>query len=62
MKNDDFNFWRDLFGYRDMDFDGDVDYEDAELEDEIFDEIDRTLHPHITTDFEDDDDDDDDDF
>lgn len=58
MKNDDFNFWRDLFGYRDMDFDGDVDYEDAELEDEIFDAIDHVLHPHISTDFDDDDDDD----
>ena len=59
MKNDDFNIWRDLFGYPDMDLDGDVDIEDADLEDEIFDAIERTLHPHISTDFDDDFDDDD---
>ena len=31
MKNDDFNIWRDLFGYHDMDFDGDVDFEDVDI-------------------------------
>ena len=48
MKNDDFNIWRDLFGYHDMDFDGDVDFEDVDLEDDIFDETERKLHPHIS--------------
>ena len=51
MKNDDFNIWRDLFGYHDMDF------EDVDLEDDIFDETERKLHPHISFDFEDEDDD-----
>lgn len=41
-KEEDFNVWRDAFGYSDMDFDGDVDYQDAELEDEIHDSFNNT--------------------
>ncbi|MDE6060873.1 MAG: hypothetical protein K2G31_05325 [Clostridia bacterium] len=52
MRNDDFNIWRDLFGYNDMDFDGDVDFVDADLEDEIFDATERVLNPHILSDFD----------
>lgn len=56
MKNDDFNIWRDLFGYHDMDFDGDIDFEDVDLEDDIFDETEQKLHSHLSFDFGDDDD------
>ena len=52
MKNDDFNIWRDLFGYHDMDFDGDVDFEDVDLEDDIFDETENKIHPHISFSFD----------
>ena len=62
MKNGDFNIFRDLFGYQDMDFDGDVDLMDVDLEDEIFCETERDLHPNITSDFDEDDDFDYDDF
>lgn len=57
MKNDDFNIWHDIFGYQDMDFDGDVDIVDVDLEDDIYDEVARKLHPHISFDFNDKDED-----
>ena len=60
MKNDDFNIWRDLFGYHDMDFDGDVDFEDADIEDDEFDEIEKQIRPNITFRFDDEEDEDDD--
>mgnify|MGYP001052386976 CR=1 FL=1 len=59
MKNEDFNIWHDIFGYHDMDFDGDIDFEDVALEDDIFDETEQIIHPNIPFDFDDDDEDDD---
>lgn len=42
MRNDDFNIWEDLLGYTDMDYDGDVDWIDADLEDDIFNEFEKS--------------------
>lgn len=58
MKKDGFNPWRDLFGYHDMDFDGDVDFEDVDIEDYEFDETEKALNPHSSSclDFDEEDD------
>ena len=53
MKNDDFNIWRDLFGYHDMDFDGDVDIVDVDLADEIYDNVNNALNRKSSYDFDD---------
>jgi hypothetical protein len=59
-KDDDFNMLRDVFGYHDEDFDGDVDWEDADIEDQFFDELNEHFYPRHSA-FDDDEEDDDDD-
>lgn len=56
MKIDDFNPWKDVFGYHDQDFNGDVDLDDVLLEDDIYDAVDKELNHHTDLDFFDDDD------
>jgi hypothetical protein len=58
--DDDYNVWRDIFGYHDEDFDGDVDWEDVDIADRNFKELEDILYPK--TSFDDDDDDEDDDL
>lgn len=58
--DDDYNVWRDTFGYHDEDFDGDVDWEDVDIADRNFKELEDILYPK--TSFDDDDDEDDDIF
>jgi hypothetical protein len=55
--DDDYNVWRDTFGYHDEDFDGDVDWEDVDIADRHFKELQDVLYPKATFDDEDDDND-----
>jgi hypothetical protein len=57
--DDDYNVWSDLFGYHDEDFDGDVDWEDADIEDQFFDELQEKFHHHHSPLYDEEDDDDD---
>lgn len=61
MKNDNSNLWKDIFGYHDQDFDGDIDLDDVLLEDDIYDAVDVELNRKTDLDYFDDDEDDDDD-
>jgi hypothetical protein len=56
--DDDYNIWRDTFGYHDEDFDGDVDLVDVDIADRRFKELEKILYPE--TPFDDDEDDEDD--
>jgi hypothetical protein len=55
--DDDYNVWRDTFGYHDEDLDGDVDWEDVDIADRHFKELQDVLYPKSTFDDEDDDND-----
>ena len=45
---DEFNIWDDIFGYHDIDGDGDIDITDAMLEDDDFEETERYLRTSPT--------------
>jgi hypothetical protein len=61
-KNDDFNMYKDLFGYQDVNFDGKVDFEDVYITDKEIEEREESNYHESTFDEDDDQDEYDDEF